>query len=63
MPSLPLHRPAEIILFVDLREHAIFAIRNLLDGNDENQAVVQAMTPLNEALTEIGKSEVGITAG
>jgi len=27
----------------DLREHAIFTLHNLLEGNKENQAVVEAM--------------------
>ena len=30
----------------DMREHAIFALRNLLKGNAENQAVVQAIQPV-----------------
>ena len=30
----------------DLREHAIFALRNILAGNLENQAVVEAIRPV-----------------
>ena len=30
---------------VDLREHAIFALHNLLKGNKENQAVLHAIGP------------------
>lgn len=29
-----------------LREHALFALRNLLLGNEENQAVVEAIKPM-----------------
>ena len=32
--------------FPDLREHAIFALRNLLEGNAENQRVVDQIRPL-----------------
>ncbi len=31
---------------VDLREHAILALRNILAGNLENQAVVDAVRPV-----------------
>lgn len=34
------------IRFPDLREHAIFALRNLLEGNTENQHVVDQIRPL-----------------
>lgn len=30
---------------LDLREHAIFTLHNLLEGNPENQAVVEAIKP------------------
>jgi len=29
-----------------LREHALFTLRNLLLGNEENQATVQAIKPM-----------------
>lgn len=29
----------------DLREHAIFTLRNLLSKNEKNQAVVESMQP------------------
>lgn len=32
--------------FPDLREHAVFALRNLLEGNPENQRVVDQIRPL-----------------
>lgn len=35
----------------DLREHAIFALRNLLHGNAANQAVVEAIQPLQNVGT------------
>ena len=43
---------------LDLREHAIFALRNLLDRNLENQAVVDAVKPVgrwdeNKVLQEL----------
>lgn len=34
--------------FIDLREHAIFALRNLLHANAENQAVVDAIKPVGK---------------
>ena len=39
---------AEQCAFTDLREHAIFALRNLLHGNIENQAVVDAIKPVGK---------------
>lgn len=36
-----------MLIITDLREHAIFALRNLLEGNAENQAFVGATKPLN----------------
>lgn len=36
-------------LLTDLREHAIFALRNLLDGNTENQTLVDSIQPVREA--------------
>lgn len=36
------------ILDADLREHAIFALRNLLQDNVENQQVVQEFKPLRD---------------
>jgi len=32
----------------DLREHAIFALRNLLHNNSDNQALVQDLKPLRD---------------
>lgn len=32
----------------DLREHAVFALRNLLHGNAENQAFVDGIKPAGE---------------
>lgn len=32
----------------DLREHAIFALRNLLHNNPDNQAIVQELKPLRD---------------
>lgn len=32
----------------DLREHAIFTLRNLLHGNSDNQALVNEIQPVNE---------------
>jgi ataxin-10 len=32
--------------FADLREHAILTLRNLLTGNEANQAVVQDLQPI-----------------
>jgi hypothetical protein len=40
---------------VDLREHAIFTLRNLLEKNADNQAEVEAMKISSEALTDVGK--------
>ncbi|RUS32086.1 Ataxin-10 domain-containing protein [Jimgerdemannia flammicorona] len=47
-----------------IREHAIFALRNLLAGNAENQALIAEMTPLdaaqNPVLRDIGlRAEMG----
>lgn len=36
------------LTLVDLREHAIFTLRNLLHGNLENQALVNEIQPLRE---------------
>lgn len=46
----------------DLREHAIFTLRNLLHGNLENQAVVDAIKPVGRwdeygVLQDIQKSQ------
>ena len=43
LPSQPLTPDNR---FPDLREHAIFALRNLLEGNPENQRVVDEIRPL-----------------
>jgi hypothetical protein len=32
----------------DLREHAIFALRNLLHNNPDNQAIVQELEPYRD---------------
>ena len=37
-----------LIWIIDLREHAIFALRNLLQDNVENQRVVQEFKPLRD---------------
>jgi len=47
-----------------LREHAILALRNLLAGNPENQALIAELTPIgaaqNPVLGEIGlQTEMG----
>lgn len=34
-----------LLCFLDLREHAIFTLRNLLEGNLENQKVVNDLRP------------------
>lgn len=39
---------ASLIASADLREHAIFALRNLLQDNVENQRVVQELKPLRD---------------
>ena len=31
---------------IDLREHALFTLRNVLHGNAENQAIVDAIKPM-----------------
>ena len=33
---------------VDLREHAILALRNILHGNKDNQALVEEIQPMTE---------------
>jgi hypothetical protein len=33
-------------IFIDIREHAIFAIRNLLIHNPENQKLVEQLVPI-----------------
>jgi hypothetical protein len=43
--ELPYRRPVLLFTFIDLREHAIFALHNLLEGNQKNQAVVEAIGP------------------
>lgn len=60
---LHVHGRACASLLPDLREHAIFALRNLLDGNLENQAVVNAIQPVgrydeNKVLQEFRGGEV-----
>ena len=47
-------------LFPDMREHAIFALRNLLFGNAENQAVVEEVKPIgrwdeDKVLRDLGR--------
>lgn len=36
------------VCLADLREHAIFALRNLLHGNNENQLLVNDIQPMAE---------------
>lgn len=36
------------IVRTDLREHAIFALRNLLQNNSDNQAIVENLKPLRD---------------
>ncbi|CAG8644016.1 15046_t:CDS:2, partial [Racocetra fulgida] len=48
----------------DIREHAIFALRNLLINNSENQKLVKELEPIapvqNDVLSEIGiRTELG----
>lgn len=44
--------PSSVIQYLnnvtDLREHAIFALHNLLKGNPENQAIVQEIQPTGQ---------------
>jgi hypothetical protein len=41
-------RESGLIGLLDLREHALFALRNLLERNKENQAIVEEMKPMAE---------------
>lgn len=47
-------RAVEYILksCADMQEHAVFALRNLLEGNEENQRVVRDIKPLRAFDTE-----------
>jgi ataxin-10 len=36
------------VCLTDLREHAVFTLRNLLHGNTENQALVNEIQPMTE---------------
>ena len=38
-------RPAGITRWLDLREHAILTLHNLLEDNEENQNVVNGIQP------------------
>ena len=40
-----LGRPSGVTQWLDLREHAIFTLHNLLEGNEENQNVVNSIQP------------------
>ncbi|KAJ1976400.1 Ataxin-10, partial [Dimargaris verticillata] len=44
-----------------IKEHAVLAIRNLLEGNTENQALVQTLEP-QEAVTHPDIANLGFTA-
>jgi hypothetical protein len=48
-------------LFSDLREHAILTLHILLDGNKENQAVVQSMERVDLQGGEDGDSVLDIS--
>lgn len=55
-------RDADVLSAIDLREHAIFALHNLLKGNQENQRFVDSVKPSQE-WAEDGtlKTKVGAT--
>lgn len=36
---------------IDLKEHAILALRNILEDNAENQDVVESIKPVNQGKT------------
>lgn len=49
----------EILFFpIDVKEHAVLAMRNLLENNQENQAIVEQLSPQetvpHPVLEEIG---------
>lgn len=57
--SLPLSLPPCVEL--DLREYAILAMKNILTGNTENQALIEELQPI-EAVDHPALQEARITA-
>lgn len=47
--------------YLDLREHAVLAIRHMLQDNDENQTLIAEMEPLQAVQTD-DLSDMGLTA-
>lgn len=47
-------------LIVDVKEYAIVAVRNLLDKNSENQAIVEQLSP-QDAVPHPVLEEIGVT--
>ena len=47
--------------FVDLREYAILAMKNILTGNSENQALIEELQPI-EAVDHPALQEARVSA-
>jgi len=49
------------MMTIDLREYAILAMKNILTGNSENQALIEELQPL-EAVDHPALQEARVTA-